>query len=52
LKTCTHVLKTCTHVDAGSPKVAAGFQPAECGGGDRPVEPVTIKKVTVTKKAR
>jgi len=38
--------------DAASLAVVKGIGDVRTGGGDRPVEPVLIKKVTVTKKAR
>ena len=38
--------------DAASLDVVKAIGNVKTGGGDRPVEPVTIKKVTVTKKAR
>ena len=38
--------------DAASLDVVKAIGNVKTGGGDRPVEPVTIKKATVTKKAR
>jgi peptidyl-prolyl cis-trans isomerase B (cyclophilin B) len=38
--------------DAASLDVVKAIGAVRTGGGDRPVEPVTIKKVTVTKKPR